>query len=282
MKLWMLGVFLFLSNSPAWTKDRHYYIGIVETTWNYASDSGERTLISVDKEQSDIYLQSGPDRIGSTYKKALYVQYTDGHFRTTVDKPSWLGFLGPIIKAEVGDTVYVHLKNFASRPYTFHSHGVTYYKEHEGAIYPDNTTGTLQADDKVHPGEQYTYVLHTNKEQSPGEGDGSCVTRIYHSHIDAPRDIASGLIGPLILCKAGSLHKEKEKNIDQEFVVMFSVVDENLSWYLEDNIKTYCSEPEKVDTDSEEFQESNRMYCKTAEDMLTPDFPGSINVSFLA
>ncbi|XP_069892719.1 ceruloplasmin-like [Dipodomys merriami] len=260
MKLWMLGVFLFLSNSPAWTKDRHYYIGIVETTWNYASDSGERTLISVDKEQSDIYLQSGPDRIGSTYKKALYVQYTDGHFRTTVDKPSWLGFLGPIIKAEVGDTVYVHLKNFASRPYTFHSHGVTYYKEHEGAIYPDNTTGTLQADDRVRPGGQYTYVLHTNKEQSPGEGDGDCVTRIYHSHIDAPRDIASGLIGPLILCKTGSLHKEKEKNIDQEFVVMFSVVDENLSWYLEDNIKTYCSEPEKVDTDSEEFQESNRMY----------------------
>ncbi|XP_048190634.1 ceruloplasmin isoform X2 [Perognathus longimembris pacificus] len=260
MKLWMLGVFLFLSNSTAWTKDKHYYIGIVETTWNYASDNREKTLISVNKEQSDVYLRSGPDRIGSTYKKALYIQYTDGHFRTTVDKPSWLGFLGPIIKVEVGDTVYVHLKNFASRPYTFHSHGVTYYKEHEGAIYPDNTTGTLKADDKVLPGEQYTYVLHANKEQSPGEGDANCVTRIYHSHIDAPKDIASGLIGPLILCKTGSLNQEKEKNIDQEFVVMFSVVDENLSWYLKDNIKTYCSEPEKVDTDSKDFQESNRMY----------------------
>lgn len=71
---------------------------------------------------------------------------------------------------------------------------------------------------------------------------------------------------------AGSLDKEKEKSVDQEFVVMFSVVDENLSWYLEDNIETYCSEPEKVDRDSEDFQESNRMYGKLTEDTLTLSF----------
>lgn len=52
------------------------------------------------------------------------------------------------------------------------------------------------------PGEQYLYVLHAS-EQSPVDGDSNCVTRIYHSHVDAPKDIASGLIGPLILCKKG-------------------------------------------------------------------------------
>ncbi|KAM7330991.1 hypothetical protein ACRRTK_010180 [Alexandromys fortis] len=259
MNLLLLGTFLFLNTPLAWTRDKHYYIGIIEAVWSYASENGEKKLVSVDMEQSNLYLQSGPDRIGKTYKKALYVQYTDETFRKTVDKPVWLGFLGPIIKAEVGDKVYVHLKNFASRPYTFHSHGVTYYKEHEGAIYPDNTTNFQKADDKVFPGEQYLYVLHAS-EQSPVDGDNNCVTRIYHSHVDAPKDIASGLIGPLILCKKDSLDKEKEKDIDQEFVVMFSVVDENLSWYLEDNIKTFCSEPEKVDKDNEDFQESNRMY----------------------
>uniref|UniRef100_UPI0029548CF0 ceruloplasmin-like n=1 Tax=Panthera onca TaxID=9690 RepID=UPI0029548CF0 len=138
-----------------------------------------------------------------------------------------------------------------------------------GAIYPDNTTDFHKADDKVHPGEQYTYVMNATQEQSPGEGDSNCVTRIYHSHIDAPKDIASGLIGPLIFCKKDSLDQEKEKNIDQEFVLMFSVVDENLSWYLYDNIKTYCSEPEKVEEDNEDFQESNRMYCKITESVLT-------------
>ncbi|XP_004834476.1 ceruloplasmin isoform X1 [Heterocephalus glaber] len=260
MKLSVLGIFLFLCSTPAWTKDKHYYIGINETTWNYASDKEEKTLISVDKEQYNIYLQNGPDRIGRIYKKALYHQYTDETFSETIEKPDWLGFLGPIIKAETGDKVYIHFKNFASRAYTFHAHGITYYKEHEGAIYPDNTTDFHKADDKVLPGEQYTYILDANEEQSPGEGDSNCATRIYHSHIDAPKDIASGLIGPLIICKKDSLDKEKEKNLDQEFVVMFSVVDENLSWYLEDNIETYCLEPEKVDKDNEDFQESNRMY----------------------
>lgn len=71
-----------------------------------------------------------------------------------------------------------------------------------GAIYPDNTTDVQKADDKVFPGQQYLYVLHAN-EPAPGEGDSNCVTRIYHSHVDAPKDIASGLIGPLILCKKG-------------------------------------------------------------------------------
>ncbi|XP_008846263.1 ceruloplasmin isoform X2 [Nannospalax galili] len=260
MRLLILGTFLFLHGTPVWTRDKRYYIGIIEAVWNYASDNEEKKLISVDTEQLNLYLQNGPNRIGRTYKKALYVQYTDGTFKKTVDKPVWLGFLGPIIKAEVGDKVYVHIKNFASRPYTFHPHGVTYYKEHEGAIYPDNTTSFQRSDDKVLPGEQYMYVLHATEEQSPGEADSNCVTRIYHSHIDAPKDIASGLIGPLILCKKGSLDNEKEKNIDQEFVVMFSVVDENLSWYLEDNVKAFCSEPEKVDVENEEFQESNRMH----------------------
>ncbi|XP_054441156.1 ceruloplasmin isoform X2 [Pteronotus mesoamericanus] len=260
MKILLLGIFLFLHSSTAWAKDKHYYIGIIETTWNYASDNEVRKLISVDMEHSNIYLQNGPDRIGRIYKKALYLQYTDETFHKVIEKPVWLGFLGPIIKAETGDTIYVHLKNFASRPYTFHAHGLTYYKEHEGAIYPDNTTDVHKADDKVYPGEQYKYILHATQEQSPGEEDSNCVTRIYHSHIDAPRDIASGLIGPLILCKKDSLDNEKEKNIDEEFVVMFSVVDENLSWYLDDNIQTYCSEPEKVEKDNEDFQESNRMH----------------------
>ncbi|XP_069419048.1 ceruloplasmin isoform X1 [Ovis canadensis] len=260
MKIFLLCIFLILCGTSVWAKDKHYYIGIIETAWNYASDHAEKKLISVDTEHSNIYLQNGPNRIGSVYKKAVYLQYTDENFRTVIEKPVWLGFLGPIIKAETGDKVYVHLKNFASRPYTFHAHGLTYYKEHEGAIYPDNTTDLQKADDKVQPGEQCLYILHANPEQGPGEEDSNCVTRIYHSHIDAPKDIASGLIGPLIHCKKDSLDEEKEKNIDKEFVVMFSVVDENLSWYLEENIKTYCSEPEKVEQDNEDFQESNRMY----------------------
>lgn len=79
-----------------------------------------------------MFLQPGKDRIGGTYKKSVYKQYTDSTYTTEIPKPAWLGFLGPIIRAEVGDTIKVHLKNFASRPYTIHPHGVFYEKGSEG------------------------------------------------------------------------------------------------------------------------------------------------------
>lgn len=47
-------------------------------------------------------------------------------------QPAWLGFLGPVLKAEVGDIILIHLKNFATRPYTIHPHGVFYEKDSEG------------------------------------------------------------------------------------------------------------------------------------------------------
>lgn len=260
MKILLLAVFLLLHSPSTRAKTKHYYLAIIEDIWTYASNSLEKKLIAVDTEHANFYLQSGPDRIGRIYKKAIYLQYTDETYTKKIEKPTWLGFLGPIIKAEIGDTVYVHLKNYASRPYTFHTHGIEYQKEHEGALYPDNTTDVLREDDKIYPGKNYTYRLFASTPHSPGHEDSNCVTRIYHSHVDAPRDIASGLIGPLIICKKDSLDGEKEKDVDQEFVVMFSVMDENLSWYLDDNIQTYCSEPQKVDRDDEEFQESNKMY----------------------
>lgn len=248
--------------SQAWAVNREFYIGIVETEWNYAP--GTKNIISgkpfSEEEHASVFLQQGPNRIGSTYKKAVYTQFTDNSYSKMVDKPSWLGFLGPILKAEVGDSFLVHLKNFATRPFTLHPHGVKYTKENEGAFYPDMTKGSQKKDDAVYPGEQYVYKWDVTEDHGPAEGDNNCVTRIYHSHIDAPKDVASGLVGPLIICKKGTLQGGKDKDIDQEFVLMFSVMDENFSWYLAENIQRYCSEPDKIDKD-DEFQESNKMHA---------------------
>lgn len=78
------------------------------------------------------FLKPGPLRIGATYKKAVYKQYSDATYSTEVMKPDWLGYLGPVLMAEEGDTVIVHLKNAASRPYSLHPHGVNYTKGNEG------------------------------------------------------------------------------------------------------------------------------------------------------
>lgn len=78
------------------------------------------------------FLKTGKNRIGSSYKKTIYKEYKDSTYVDEVTQPSWLGFLGPVLQAEVGDVILIHLKNFASRPYTIHPHGVFYEKDSEG------------------------------------------------------------------------------------------------------------------------------------------------------
>ncbi|KAM5274878.1 ceruloplasmin-like isoform 1-T1 [Hipposideros larvatus] len=254
---------LFLYSSPGWAKHRHYYIGINETTWNYAP-TGKNMLngkpISEDQEfQSQVYLKHDQDRIGPVYKKALYFQYTDDTFQKIIEKPPWLGLLGPIIKAETGDLVFIHVRNFASMKYSFHPHGMTYTKENEGALYPDNTTGLEKEDDHLKPGANYTYKWFVDEKQGPAANDSNCVTRIYHSHVNSPNDVASGLIGPMMTCKRGTLDGDTEKNIDKLYVLLFAAIDENKSWYLKDNIKMY-TEPSQVNPRDPDFIASNIMY----------------------
>lgn len=48
------------------------------------------------------------------------------------------------------------------------------------------------------------------------------------------KDIHSGLIGPLLICRKGTLHKETNMPVDmREFVLLFMVFDEKKSWYYD-------------------------------------------------
>ncbi|ELK27895.1 Hephaestin-like protein 1 [Myotis davidii] len=214
-------------------------------------------------ELATLFLESGPNRIGGLYKKAVYRHYTDETYSTEIPKPPWLGFLGPILRAEVGDVIVIHLKNFASRPYSLHPHGVFYNKDSEGALYPDGTSGKNKNDDMVPPGKNYTYVWPVREEYAPAPADANCLTWVYHSHIDAPKDICSGLIGPLLVCKEGVLNKHSgtRTDVDREFIIMFTLVDENQSWYLDENIRHFCTEPDSVDKEDAVFQRSNKMHA---------------------
>nr|XP_057943945.1 ferroxidase HEPHL1 isoform X2 [Doryrhamphus excisus] len=265
----MLACLLFvfsLSVEGQWGRERVYYVAIIEDVWNYAP-SGKNLLNNVDianDEHASIFLQRGPQRIGREYKKAMFRQYTDATYKTQASRPPWLGFLGPILRAEVGEVIVVHLKNLASRNYSMHPHGVFYKKNMEGALYPDGTSGKLKQDDSVPPGGSYTYQWEVRPEFAPTDDDPNCLTWVYHSHLDAPRDIASGLIGALLTCKKGILNDVSEgdtarNDVNQDVFLMFNIVDENLSWYLEDNIKTYTDLPSVIE--DEDFEESNLMHA---------------------
>ena len=67
-------------------------------------------LFTVVSKGREFFVKS-EDSIGGTYWKALYFEYTDGTFKTRKEKDKHLGFLGPIIRAEVGDTIKVTFRN---------------------------------------------------------------------------------------------------------------------------------------------------------------------------
>lgn len=59
--------------------------------------------------------------------------------------------------------------------------------------------------------------------------------------------------------KPGSVVESARNDVNQDVFLMFNVVDEKLSWYLEDNIQK-CSDPAGVDQEDPDFEESNLMH----------------------
>lgn len=53
-----------------------------------------------------------------------------------------------------------------------------------------------------------------------------------------------------------------QNKADVEQHAVFAVFDENKSWYLEDNIKQYCSNPSTVKRDDPKFYKSNVMHSE--------------------
>ena len=65
----------------------------------------------------------------------------------------------------------------------------------------------------------------------PPSTRGSSAFWMYHSHHDEIRDVASGLIGPLIVTRKGMARPDGSPvDVDREIVAGFIEVDENSSW----------------------------------------------------
>jgi len=225
---------------------RTYYIAVDELAWDYAPSGIDQISGKPFDEMERVYTARGPHRIGKVYRKAIYREYTDGSFTTLKPRLAsdrYLGILGPILHAEVGDTIKVVFKNNATRPYSLHPHGVFYKKDSEGMNYND---GSSAKDKKgvVLPGLTHTYVWNVPERAGPGPNDPSSIVWLYHSHVDEQKDVDSGLVGAIIVTARGMAKADgTPKDVDREFVALFNIFDENQSWYLEQNIRAYTYDP---------------------------------------
>merc|ERR1712136_342817 len=165
--------------------------------------------------------------IGSRYKKALFFGYTDDTFTEKVDHPEHLGFLGPVIKGEVGETVEIFFTNKATRPYNMFPWGAV---NHEDFIDEDHS---------VQPGEVKRYLWKIPESSRPQENQPRCLSSIYVSAVDRVADVSTGLMGPLLICDKGGID---DPTIDHDFYLQFHEVDENMSHYFGDNIEMFSGE----------------------------------------
>jgi len=236
---------------------RTYYIAAEEVSWNFAPVAEDLMMgMPLDHDQ-ELYVKRTDDRLGSTYKLARYIEYTDASFTERKPRPAseaYLGILGPLIHAEVGDTIHVVFKNKASHPFSMHPHGVFYAKASEGAM----GDGGMDPGNVVQPGGTFTYVWEVPERAGPGPNDPSSVVWPYHSHIDAIKDPESGLVGAIIVTAKGQANPDgTPKGIDREFVALFYIFNENESLYLDDNLATLPDHGAKINREDEDFEESN-------------------------
>ena len=225
-------------------KVRTYYIAADQVTWDYAP--GDKDGITGEPVNAIGFFRGTkpeervPKPVSTKYLKTVYREYTDGTFKTLKPRPpEWehLGFLGPVIHAEVGDTIKVVFRNNGDHPYSIHPHGVFYKKDSEGAPYQDGTTGNDKADDGVPPGGAHTYTWEVPERTGPGPMDPSSVMWMYHSHVDEVKDPNTGLMGAMIVTARGKAKPDgSPKDVDRELVMMFAQIHEEDNWYFLKNV----------------------------------------------
>jgi FtsP/CotA-like multicopper oxidase with cupredoxin domain len=230
---------------------RTYYIAADELDWNYmpGGRDGMMGMGMAPQGYAKLFAQRGLHQLGSVYRKAIYREYTDATFTHLKPRPpqdAYLGIVGPIIHAEVGDTIVVVFRNHGTRPYSMHPHGVTYAKASEGSDYNDGVDEAAKGGDSVAPGATFTYRWNVLDSAGPGPADPSSIVWLYHSHVVERKDVNAGLIGAIVVTRRGMARPDgTPKDVDREFVSFFISFDENDSWFSKSNIQRFALNPKK-------------------------------------
>lgn len=204
--------FLFVSHCLAAT--RHYYVAAEDVPWNYAPTGHNLMNGSIIAQPWSLKLE---------WPKTRFIEYTDATFTTLKPQPEWLGILGPVIRAEVGDEIVVDFLNRSRRAHDMHPHGLRYDKSNEGSVYlPLSRAGNFVA-----PGGRYTYHWFANAASGPGPAQPSSIVWWYHAHVDPGVEINAGLMGPIIVTAKGKAKPDgSPKDVDREFVASFMIFNE--------------------------------------------------------
>jgi hephaestin len=266
---------------------RAYYVAAEETEWDYAPLGIDMMTGQPFAGTAVAYTQPGPNRIGRLYRKAIYREYTDGTFATRkqrLPQDQYLGLLGPILRAEVGDTIRVVFKNNASRPYSMRAPDDAFRPRHAAG-----TGTTVDADgfvtdgvpeDTVAPGAMSTYEWDVPERAGPQPGDSSSIVWVYYSRVTESQDVASGLVGGIIVARRGQANADgTPKDVDREIVALFTTFNENKSWYFQQNVSARISAADQKALDKREanFSDSQGFFTFAGTGFAETNHKFSVN-----
>ena len=216
------------SMQPADARTRTYYVAADELLWNYAPSGRDLTT---GKPLPPLF----PLELGRTVHKLLYREYTDSTFKTL--KPyaaddRYLGWTGPIMHAEVGDTIQVTFKNNAPLPLDVEPMG--------GIIGP--------LCKPIPKGSTATYRWRVPDAAGPGPNDPSSRLDLYGPNATHPgAAMYAGLLGGVIVTRAGAARADgTPKDVDKEIVIGFREINEAQSALLDQNLADGQTNPLKA------------------------------------
>ncbi|WAR20250.1 LOW QUALITY PROTEIN: HEPH-like protein [Mya arenaria] len=198
---------------------------------------------------SFIYVRNGSDFVGTIYTKTVFREFTDNTFTQMKPHPENLGVIGPFIRGNVGDTIEIHLKNMATFPLNIVPKNLPFA---DGSV----INRALPTD----PGKVRIYRYSIPYRSGPKRKQQKCIGTIYTSRVDPLKDAHSGLIGPMVICKTGTLDQDGQTtdSIKVEFATAFFIFDENLSHHSTANFAARA--PARVDVADPDFMQSNLYY----------------------
>ncbi|XP_019391865.1 PREDICTED: coagulation factor VIII isoform X2 [Crocodylus porosus] len=231
-------------------KARQYFIAAVEVVWEYGNQRPQHFL----KARVP---RTHWRKAVKQYRKVVFREYLDESFTQLLPRgelDEHLGILGPYIRAEQDDRIVVKFKNLASRPYSLHSNLQPYT---EGSV--EDKTRNKEA---VQPGELREYSWKVPSQMAPSRNEFDCKAWAYFSNTNLEKDLHSGLIGPLIICRPGVLSSAFGRQLTvQEFSLLFTIFDETKSWYFTENMETNCQPPCQVQPDDPVFKGNHSFHA---------------------
>jgi hephaestin len=266
---------------------RTYYIAAEETDWDYAPLGTDMMTGKPFEGTAAAYTQAGPNHIGHVYRKAIYREYTDATFTTRKPRPpqdEYLGLLGPILRAEVGDSIKVVFRNTTSRPYSMHFPDDVFRPRHAAgsgtSVDADGFVTNGDPEDTVAAGATFTYQWDVPALAGPQAGDLSSVAWVYYSRVTEFKDMQSGLVGGIIVTRRGEANTDgTPKDVDREIVALFTAFNENVSWYLPQNLAAHMSAADQQALDKREanFSDSQGFFTFAGTGFAETNYKFSIN-----